>query len=495
MNRIRDGKPVALAILGVALVAAILLAIHGRAPWYDEFYTYYVTRPGTGFGMVWPAWMRDNHPPLFYFAAWATNWLGPAMADRRLLNLGFFAGAVAALCLIGRARPDLRGLLFAYAVALAGYQPMIERVAELRSNFLAYAAGAVAVAALTAFAAPFRVAPSRKAAAGLTVTLAVAFFVHLSATLIVGAVAAAFGLRLILARDWQGALRLAGIGLAAAIPFVATMAFQAATIAGNTRTFWIPAGFDAARWAIELETIANLTANWPLTLAGLAGLALLAAQVLSQRRLSPEASLVLTLAGGLALATGLLIAVHLQRPFVIGRYLVCLHPPIAMILATGVAALAGRLGRKAGMLLDVALVAGALLAIHGHLRDVLARAGWDGTASAIARLASACPGTKIYADTYWNQPTLNLPPADNRAVMPFAYAWVARDHGFALAPASSHALAAACPTVFWTEHVPGQAPDARTIRDALRHRGFPVTEGHLRRIGDGWIFVARPHGG
>ena len=119
----------------------------------------------------------------------------------------------------------------------------------------------------------------------------------------------------------------------------------------------------------------------------------------------------------------------------------------------------------------------------------------SGPASSAARLASACPGTKIYADTYWNQPTLDLPPADNRAVMPFAYAWVARDHGFALAPASSHALAAACPTVFWTEHVPGQAPDARTIRDALRHRGFPVTEGHLRQIGDGWIFVAPPHGG
>lgn len=495
MSRIRDIKPLALAILAIALVAAMLVAIHGRAPWYDEFYTYYVTRPGVGLGVLWPAWMRDNHPPLFYFTTWATNWLGPAMADRRLLNLGFFAAAAAALLLIGRARPDLRGLLFAYAVALAGYQPTIERVAELRSNFLAYAAGAVAVAALAAFAAPFRVAPSRRAAAGLAVALAAAFFVHLSATLILGAVAAAFGLRLILARDWQGARRLATIGVVAALPFVATMAFQATTIAGNTRTFWIPAGFDAARWAIELEVVANLATNWPLTLAGLAGLALLALQVLSQRRLSPEASLVLTLSGGLALAVGLLVAVHLQRPFVIGRYLVCLHPPIALILATGAVTLAGRIGRKMGMLLDVMLVAGALLAIHGHLHDVLARSGWDGTASAIARIARACPGTKIYTDTYWNRPTLDLPPTDNRAVIPFAYSWVARDHGFALAPASSRALAATCPTVFWTEHVAGQAPDARTIRDALRRRGFPVTEGHLRRIGDGWIFIAPPQGG
>lgn len=489
MRQIRDSRPLVLAILAAALAAALIVAIRGRVPWYDELYTYYVTRPGSGVGVLSAAWMRDNHPPLFYFLAWATNWLGPSIATRRLINLAFVACAAAALFLIGRARPDLRGQLFVYAVALASSAPIIDTAAELRSNLLAFACGSVAVAALTAFAEPFRVAQTRRAAICLTAILAIAFFVHFAATLILGAVAAAFGIRLLLVRDWQGARRLALIGLLGAIPFATTMAFQAATVAGNTRVFWISASLNDARWAMELEILGNLTANWPLTLAGLAGLCVLGWQVLSQRRLPPPASLVATLAGALVLAIGILVAVHLQRPFVISRYLVCLHPPMAMILATGVAALAQRLGRKTGMLLDALLLAGALFAIQGNLRNVLAKPGWGGTASAIARIVRSCPGTRVYADMYWNRSVLNLLPIDNRAVVPFAYAKTAGDHGFALAPSASRTLSASCPTIFWAEHITPPLTDARGLRDNLRSRGFPVAEGRLQRIGQGWIFI------
>lgn len=479
-----------LALLALAVIAAALAAIHGRPAWYDEYYTFYITRPGQPIGALWAGWLRDNHPPLFYFLSWATGWLGDTVPPRRLLNLGVALAAAAALWRIGRARPDLRPTLFAYAVALAAFPPMIERVAELRSNFLAYAAGAVATAALAAFARPNQ-ALRRGEALFLGLAVAAALAVHLAATMIVGAIAAAFGLALLLHRDWLGARRLALIGVLAILPFAAAMAVQLGTISGNTRIFWIPGGFSAARWAIEIEIVASLMANVPLTVAGLAGLVLLGWKDLVARRLSGELTLVLTLGAGLALAIALLVAVHLQRPFVIGRYLVCLHPAIGLILATGVAALWARLATTPRHLIDLALLIGTLAALFAATQRTRALTGWDASAAEAARLVRACPGTVVHADTAWNAITLNLPPADNRAVVPFAYRFVAARHGLTLADPASRALSPSCPTLFWAEHVAGEHPTADQITQSLQDRRYPVRSGELRRIGDGWLFVAR----
>jgi hypothetical protein len=492
ITQFRSFKPWALFVLGTALIAAMLTAIYGRGPWYDEFYTYYVTRPEAGFGTLWAEWMRDNHPPSFYCLAWLTNWLGHSMAQRRLVNLAFLLIGCLALGLLCRKRRELRPLAFPYVLALAGYFPAVDRASELRSNFLAYAAASVAIATLTTLTRPNQPALSRRAFAFLVGSLAVAFSVHFAASVIIGAMGVAFGLRLMLLRDWRGVSALALAGGLAALPFTITTAAQFTTLLGNTHSFWTPPGLNAARWAIEGEVLANLRANPPLTLAGVVGLCMLIAQDWSRRRASVMSGLVLTLAGGIILAISVLVFIHLQRPFVIDRYLVCLHPPIAMLLAIGVMTLASRLGGKANLALDVAMLAGALLAINTNMHRTLARPSWDGTGAAIARIVRSCPETIVHADMSWNQALLDVPPAENRSVLPFAYNWIAANHGFRLTPFNSQLLARRCPTVFWTEHVGGQHPDTIAIAHRLQEHGFAVSDGKLSRIGNGWIYVASP---
>ncbi len=328
----------------------------------------------------------------------------------------------------------------------------------------------------------------------LGAVLALAFCVHLAETVIVAGLAMAFGLRLVLTRAWGRAGRLLLVGALAGVPFALAMALQLGTIASNTRVFWIAGGLDAARWAIENEVVANLAANPVLTLTGLAGLVLLFGQDLARRRLSARSALVLTLGAGLALAVAMLVAIHLHRPFLLSRYLVALHPPAGMILAVGAASLIERLGRRGQAALLVALVAGAGWAMVGQLARVERLTSWDGTGAAIARIVQACPRTQVHPDTAWNRMTLELPPRDNREVIPFAYRWIAARHGFALAPAGSRTREGACPTVFWTEHVAGQSPSAGAIAASLRARGFAIGAGYVQRIGDGWILVVPAQG-
>ena len=479
-----------LAVVGLALAAAGLAVIFGRSAWYDEYYTFYITRPGVPLRELWAGWLRDNHPPLFYFLAWATGWLGPDVPARRLLNLAI--GAIAALALWGvaRRRQNLGPLLFWYTLGLGGALPFVVRVAELRSNFLAFAAASVAVAALVAFGQ----APARRGrdALFLGLSLGVAFTVHLAATIILGCLAVAFGLQEVLARDWKGARRFAAIVLAASLPFAACMAIQFDTISGNTRSFWIPGGFAAARWTIQNEIAAGLHANLPLTIAGMAGIGLLVIQDARDRRVSDDLARVLTLGLGMGLAIIVLIALHLQRPFVIGRYLVAVHPVLAMILACGAAAVARAVDRRLAALIALAVLVGSLAAIHRNVRRTLDLPGWDGTASAIAEEVRACPATVVHPALAWNGATMTLAPVDNRAVVPFAYRMVAARHGFSVADETSRQISRSCPTLFWAEHVPGPPPTGAELLRSLQAQGYPVTSGKLAQIGDGWIFVSPP---
>ncbi len=469
-------------LLAAATTVAMLLAMAHRSPWYDEYYTLYVTRPGLPWGEAWPMWLADNHPPLFYALSWLSNGLGAGAEPRRLLNFAIALGAALALAALAARRPALRTTLFAFATGMAASTPLIDRVAELRSNFLALAAGTVAVAALVALARPCQL--SRRGALALGGALALAWSVHLAATAILGTLTLAFGLRLLLMGERQAALRLAGVAALAALPFAASMAAQAGAIAANTRHFWIPGGLAPARWAIENQLLAALAANPALTLAGSAGLVLLAMRDLRTRRLSIESGLVATLAGGLVLALAVLVAIHLRRPFVIDRYLVTLHPIVVMIFALGAAALAEKIA-QGRLLLDLCLVAGALVALSHNLARTTARPGWDGTGRRIEDIVARCPQTQVIADLRWNADVLALPPAENRKVVPWAYAQVAARHRFALA--SSARASGACPVVYWAEHVAAQHPSPAQVAAAVGANG-----GELERIGDGWIFVTRP---
>ncbi|MCW1382259.1 hypothetical protein OLX02_05445 [Novosphingobium sp. KCTC 2891] len=477
-----------LAVLGCALAAAVLAAIRWRSPWYDEFYTLYVTRPGVPLGMLWHAWLADNHPPLFYALAWVTNAPGAHLEIRRLLNVGILIGAAGALGLVAWRRPPLRTTLFAYAAGLCAAVPMVDRAADLRSYFLSFCAGAVAVAALAAFVKPGERLP-RRAALFLAASLLAALTVHIVTTLIVGTLVGAFCCWLLLAGDRAGALRLAGIAALAAVPAAMGYALQFAVMNANTRAFWIDAGWEYAYWIIRGETVSAAFANPVLTLGGCCGLAWIALRDGRVRRLSPELGLILTLGFGTALVLVLLFAMHTQRPIVVGRYLVAIYPPILMALATGWAALCSRIGARWTVAVEALLVAAALAALQHNVSVPLKRTGWDASGAAIARIAAACPGTKIHMNTAWNGATLALAPAENLAVVPYAYRLTAARHGFALEQPGSRAMGGPCPAVFWSEHVTTLHPTADDIARDLRRRGYQVHHGYLRRIGDGLVFV------
>ncbi|WP_294238561.1 hypothetical protein [uncultured Sphingomonas sp.] len=479
-----------LAIVYVTLVEAMVWAMQLRGPWYDEFYTLYVTRPGLPLHYAFDRWLADNHPPLFYALAHATTWLGPTIEERRAVNL--FILAAAAIQLAWWLIPQgLRRIGWVYVMALACAWPAIDRAAELRSNYLAFASAAVAVAALIAFGRGYR-AHRRAEWAMLTLALLIAFNVHLAASIVVGSLAATMILRRLLARDMGSALRLLAAATLAGIPMLINILGSFGRIEANTRNFWIQGGFNAARWAIETEVERALTANPAITLLAAIGFALLAHQSWRARRLAPKADLAVTLGVGLVIGCTVMIAIHLWRPFIIGRYLVTLHPVFAMIMALGVAALLDRIRPLFAVLVSAAMALAALSAIRTNMAQTWVQASWYGTGGAIAAIRQRCPSTRVHIDWTGNLSTMAAPPFENRAVFPFAYDIVARHFGFPLTPESDHFMPHDCPTLFWTEHIAGQSGNRDSLVAALRAKGFPIGPAKLVRIGNGYILITSP---
>jgi hypothetical protein len=477
-------------IASVLFVAMAVIAIRERSPWYDEFYTYYVVRPGAPLSALGPAWLRDNHPPLFYALAWgwsrltAPLGLSATVEGLRTINLVILAGTMAALLRQARRSAWWARIIWYDALALAAVFPAIDQIGQLRSYFLSFALTALALIGL------LRVLRGEaRASLGLGVTLALVFSVHLITTVIAGGLVAAAIVLLALVRRRDDALRLTLVAGLAALPFVLTMAVQLSTILANTTVFWIPGGFNAGRWAIEQDLTDAVAANPVLMLLALGGTAILG---LHAWRRDAEARA--TLAQGIALGTGLavalvvLMAIHLHRPLLITRYLVAVDPVVALILALMVEALTRRLNRRRVLALDGLALLAAAHALSSGLTVTLAKPGWDGTGRMIAAVVQQCPATRVYPNLHWNAMTLGMAPHDNQAVVPFAYRFVAQRFGFTLS--AGHDLARGCPTLFWTEHVAAQHPTAQAVLDDLRAQGYPLRRGRLVRIGNGWVLVS-----
>lgn len=477
-------------MLALLFVIAACLAIAMRGPWYDEFYAFYVVRPGASLDVLAPAWLRDNHPPLFYGLAWLWGrvlglfGLADSVGDLRTVNLVVLAATALLFARLARTDAWFRRLLWYDVLALAATFPALDRIDQLRSYFLSFA--------LTALVLPIVLRWSHRGSrpAMPCLLLALAFTTHLVTTVIVMAMVAVMLLRLVLEREWQPARRLAMATALALVPLAASMAVQLPTIIGNTRSFWIPTGLNGARWAIESELIDAVTCNPVLALAALAGLVLLLLRPDARSR----ATFIdlATLGAGLVLALAVLVAVHLHRPLVINRYLVAIDPIVALILALGAENLTRRLTDRAAVPIDAAMLIATALAIHANCRTTVQQWSWTGTARTIAGLIHDCPTTVVHPDLYWNSEPLGMPPRDNLAVVPFSYAYMARQSGFALAPVGSHTMSRACPTLFWSDHAAAFHPSAATVIRELRQAGYPVTSGRMIRHDIGWVLVTPP---
>lgn len=508
-----------IVLLTGALLAAQIHAMAARGPWYDEFYTFYVTSRQFG----WPEalsrhWLADNHPPLFYALSRATDWLGDTIEARRRVNLlaevAAFAVAALALRRAGTRHLPLAAGFLAFLVAQG---PAIVSAAELRSYFVSFAASALTVLLLTTrwLDGPFHARdlgsdrpssgrprpdsprPDRRHQAALVAVLLVAFNTHIATSLICGATLALFIAAALLRRDLAQARALLWPGLVAGGILVAITAAQLPLWEANTRAFWIAPGFGPARWAIEMALIRALTANLLLTACGALGLLLLAADTLRRRQADRSLEAAVILGAGAAAALALALAIHLAwRPFIIERYLTALLPVLGIILALGCARvlrLAGRLaGSGAAAVLLLAIAALSLVTLVDHTRATIAKTTWAGTAAPIGAAAARCPDTAVHINpARWNADLVALAPADNAAVVPFAYRTMAARHGFTIEPAGSRRVSPTCPTLFWAEQGQRHRATAAEILRDVQTDGFPLHEIRVRRIGDGWVAAAK----
>lgn len=479
----------AMAVLLAALALAGLWSIAHRGPWYDEFFTLYVTSRRESFTQALTRhWLADNHPPLYYALVDLTRWLGDQVEQRRMVNALIGALALAAGWALARTgSPRFRLLAAFYLAGLAAQPLLLLHLAELRSYFLSLAAVGLLVLALARFWLEPRDA-GRGGRLALWSAALVALNTHIATTLIAGALLAAFTASALLRRRTHFLRAVLPPAVVSALVFLAVTAIQFPRWEANTRAFWIKPGLAAARWAIENVLVACLAANPVLLAGGAAGIALLLWRLL-RREPSPEGDGILALGLGLAGAIVAVVAIHLVRPFVVDRYLVGLAPPISMALALGLAALAGKRPVWSAAALAATVLA-ALFALHANALRTAARPSWSGTASRIAQEVHRCPAAVVHHDPLWNAEVAALPPAENRQVLPFAYATMAARHHFALEPETSRRVATGCPTLFWTEHA--RAPTEPALLARLHATGFAVPRVTIVRVGDGWIGYAEP---
>ncbi|WP_091147144.1 hypothetical protein [Novosphingobium sp. CF614] len=470
---------------------AITWASFHHGPWYDEFYTQYVTRNSIGWGeALRGSWLADNHPPLYYALARATDGLG-GIETHRLLNLGIAAAALVAGMAVVREVPGLRMAAALLALLLAANSWTMLSAAELRSYFLSLCAGAVLALSLAAIWISGEAgSPARRAATAMVTLLA--FNTHIITTVIAGAFYAPFVLLALARRDWRRLRALLPPALASGGLFLAVTAIQYPHWRANTQVFWIAAGFEQARWSIEYALLRTLEANPAITLGALVGGALFLRDILHAKAFSPQATVLAQLTVGAMLAIAILVGLHLLHPMLIEKYLTAMVGAVSFGLALACARLVAVLGRRAATAALALAFLVTTFALGQNVALVTARNSWFGTGELIARQVARCPGTVIHTDDFWNSDVMAMSPDDNRAVTPWAYRYVASEFGFRIEPQGSHRLGGSCPTLFWAEHDTRRRFDETTILARLRATGFDLEHIYLTRVGDGWVASDRP---
>ncbi len=481
----------ALAALGLA--GALGWAALHRGPWYDEFFTWFVTRPDRGFAeALRGSWLADNHPPLFNALAWAGAHLAGSIEQLRWLNLAALGAALAGGWVLLRRTPQWWTLAAVLLLVLSANETLLRSGAELRSYFFSLCAGAVAVLALAIGWLEGRLA-GREQRAVLWAALLAGFNLHILTSVILGALVLPFVLAAWLAGRRALLRQLLAPAMTGSALFIAVALIQLPHWHSNTASFWIPGGLGDAWRAIEYAVLRAGLANGLALVAALGGAALLVRQAWTERRLPAHLQAMALLAAGTLLAAALLIGLHLLRPVVTERFLAALVPAVALGMALGADAALRRMPAQAGTALLLAACALSLWALAGNARHTVQRNSWEGSAARVAMLVHACPDTPVHIDPpSWNAFTMALPPADNRMVFGAAHALMARRHHFSLEPTASRRISGRCPTLFWAEHDTRREWDEAAILARLRARGFAVQHIWQQRIGDGWIASNRP---
>lgn len=479
------------AISLVALSIAIVWTSAHRGPWYDEFYTQWVTRPDRDLAdSMRESWLFDNHPPLYYLLSWLTGWLGP-IEMHRLLNLGLLVATIATGWGIVRNIRALHMAAVALAMLLVANMWTVQEASELRSYFLSLCTGAMLPLALCATWLEGNTGDRLRRIATLLTAIA-AFNNHIITTIVSGALVIPFAVCALLRRDRALFLAIMRAPFVAGLMFCALAAIQFPYWMQNTQSFWITGGFDSASWSIQYAIQRTLEANPIMTFVALAGVGSWLWSAWSRRRMEPGLEAGLMLASGGALAIGILIGLHLLRPMIIEKYLMALVGALAVGLALAFARAMRSFPVALGMSLLASCLAMTLYQLQEHSQTIAQKNSWYGTARLVARITRDCPQTVVHTDPFWNAKTMAMTPKDNLEVPGFGYRIASQHFGFRTEPSGSMRVSETCPTLFWAEHDTSRLFDANDAFAHIRSRGYPIEQLIQYRVGDGWVASNRP---
>jgi hypothetical protein len=477
------------ALTTLALLAAMAYAMLTRQPWYDEFYTMYVTQPKFSWHDAFANhWLTDNHPPWYYALVRAVGGLGNSIEAHRFVNLLIAMVTVGGASLALGARHRL--LAIAFLLYLSGLGAVFPFVAELRSYFLSLCSVSLLLLVLVVIRLE-EGPPTRRHIILFSAATLVAFNVHIVTSIIAGAVVLPFIADALWQRDYLRFKALCIPALVAGMLFVGTVAVQFPLWIANTQSFWIPAGSGQALGAIVLVAQYAVAGNAIVVLAGLVGTGLLL-RALRARSASPYLKSVFLIAAGMALACCLILAIQSWRPFVIPKYMIGLFPCIGMICAIGYHALASTLSRLTGAALLLAAALITLLNLGQNAKGIAGQTSWDETAKIIAQQVARCPGTIVHIDPHWNRVLAALQPSDNARVVDYAYQQTAQRNHFRIEPLSSHRISGDCPTIFWGVNAGMPQPNIAEITAHTLSRGFSVDRLDFYQFGSGWLATTRP---
>ena len=481
-----------LAVVAVALLGSLLFCMAERGPWYDEFYTWYVTGPQFGLGDAFAHhWLADNHPPLFYMLVRAGRLVWENIEGLRLINvvIGGTAFACASLSLRGDRRTAALGLIL--FLFIASQRATLLYGSELRSYFFSLCATALLVMGLTAL--------YRKGTPGdrvsrftLAAAIALSFNIHIVTTLVSGAVIVPFLVALLVQRQFAAFRSVFIPAMVSGLVFLGVTALQLPLWAQNTRSFWITPGFTAGWQTIRITAQRVIEANPVIAILGAIGLVMLVVQWLRRRERNADLEAAVLLGLGGLLSISALLALHLWRPILIEKYLTGLIPVAGMALAIGMDRVLRQAPPKLAAVLLIFATSASLYAMNTVRIETAAEKSWEGTATALGKIASQCPDTAVHIDPLWNDEVVRAPPRDNAQVVAAAYHLMAKRHGFTVEPPASRRVSARCPTVFWAEHDTRGLYDAPRILAHEQQMGFAVSEVSQTRIDNGWLAVSTP---
>ena len=478
-------------------LAAILVAAYSHGLWYDELFTLYVTRPGLELGFALRNyWLADNHPPLYYFMSWATNFLGDAVEPRRLLNLTGFFGACLVLAQVWRKDAIDRGILTLFVLGMLASQGFAGLAAELRSYFLSLLVPGLLAILLVALRVPREEANHRnhfkQTAIMLGLVSAVALNLHFITTIVSCALLGAFFLRAVIQKDRATRNTVCIVGVIGIIPFLVFTAYAFSNLEANTRNFWAEPGLRAGGHILAETALRSSIDIWPLVVLAVPAIGGLIHRLLHRRPLDRFDIDLLTLFGALGLFVAALFAVQSIRPVIVDYYLVCATGPATLLCAMGAGRTLGQLPDGASRVVLVFLGAWSLIMLgHNTLRSLDWPSSYTPSAQFVRDVVRDCPTTIVHRDPYPHKELTALPPDENRVVSLMSYQVLADRYRFDLAPWDSRAMSRECPTLFWSNN-----DNARDRTEAvlyrLRAQGYPVSRLRRHQLGSGVVHAAPP---